>query len=203
MEYLLRVAGPKKIESWIQKQIELCNYFWLQDYADYIRQCKQLEYNLDDKAVIMPQNFSEAHTELSILLQQRDKEKRFETLYKLQENFQKDLLPKLEKKSFSDGNYIIRPARTVEELAQEGAKNHNCVFTNYAEEHLSGKTELFFIRDVNAPDETFYTVEYHNGDVIQCRTLRNQGATNEVQAFVDKWLKYIKQIKSKGKADAA
>lgn len=203
MEYLLSVAGPKKIESWIQKQIELSNYFWIQDYADYIRQCKQLEYNLDDKAVIMPQNFSEAHAELSVLLQQRDNEMRFETLYKLQEKFQKGLLPKLEKKSFSDGNFIIRPARTVEELAQEGARNCNCVFTNYAEKHLSGKTELFFIREVNAPDETFYTVEYHNGNVIQCRTLRNQGATNEVQAFVDKWLKYIKQIKSKGKADAA
>ncbi len=203
MEHLLRVAGPRKIESWIQKQIELNDYFWLRDYADYIRQCKQLEYNLDDKAVVMPQNFSEAHTELSILLQQRDKEKLFKTHYELQKKFQKELLPKLEKKSFSDGKFIIRPARTVEELAQEGARNHNCVFTNYAKKHLKGKTELFFIRKANAPDKTFYTLEYRNGNVIQCRTLRNQGATNEVQAFIDKWLKYIKQNKSKGKADAA
>lgn len=203
MEYLLRVAGPKKIESWIQRQIELSDYFWLRNYADYIRQCKQLGYNLEDKAVIMPQNFSEAHTELSILLQQRDSEKLFKSLYELQEEFQKECLPKLEKMSFSDDEFIIRPARTVKELAQEGAKNHNCVFTNYAGKHLSGKTELFFIRKANAPDETFYTLEYHNGNVIQCRTLRNREMTDEVQAFVNKWKKYIKRKNKSKKKEVA
>lgn len=203
MDYLLRAAGPQKIDTWIKKQNASDYYFSLDDYIDYISECKKLEYNLYDKSILLPQSLVQAHAETSAIIALRKKQKEQEALLKKRADFEKSFLPKLEKMAFSDEKLFIRPARTVEELALEGATNHNCVFSCYADKHLNGKTALFFIRYVDSPDTPFYTLEYNKGIVVQCRTFRNKGMTDEIQSFVDKWLKYIKQIKSKGKADAA
>ena len=85
---------------------------------------------------------------------------------------------------------LIRPARTPEELTAEGKALHHCVGT-YSERYASGETEIWFVRRCEAPEEPYFTLEYRNGHVVQCRTLNNRSYDTEpaVHTFVQEWTK--------------
>ena len=68
------------------------------------------------------------------------------------------------------------------------------------------KTVILFIRKAEEPDTPFYTLEYRNGVVVQCRTSHN--ATYEqdesVKNFVDAWVERVtKKDKERKKAATA
>ena len=89
---------------------------------------------------------------------------------------------------------MIFPCRTHGELIKEGKLLHHCV-AGYAKAHADGTTTIFFIRHIDEPDVPFFTLEWRNGRVSQNRGYGNRARTDEVIAFEEKWLNYIKEIK--------
>ena len=81
----------------------------------------------------------------------------------------------------------------VRVVAVEGNALHHCVGT-YGKKHATGSTAIFFIRRVNRPKESWYTLQLDERtlSVVQNRGLRNCARTPEVQAFEDKWLAWVR-----------
>lgn len=91
---------------------------------------------------------------------------------------------------------MIRLPVNGDEIVAEGKALHHCV-GGYVERMANGKTAILFIRRIDEPDTPFFTLEWLNGKVQQCKTLNNGDYTKnaEVNAFIDKW---VKTVASKG-----
>ncbi|MBQ9794945.1 MAG: PcfJ domain-containing protein, partial [Clostridia bacterium] len=64
---------------------------------------------------------------------------------------------------------------------------------------------ILFVREKSAPKKPFYTLEWRDGRVFQCRTNHNKTYTQDerVKAFVDAWVKHITKKSKKKKESAA
>lgn len=211
IKLLYQFVGFQKLKTYISKQGALCQCGYsyasneqqfFSNYGDYIKQCKQLGYDLNDKNVVMPANLFQSHTELTEILNRQKAEEKAKANEAKLKKFTKRLSKLKEKYTFSDGTFLIRPAESYEDLCAEGTALHHCVYSIYADRYIKGETNILFIRKVSEPDKPFYTLEYHNGLVVQCRTVYNKSATNEVKAFVKKWEQFLKANKNRKKEAA-
>ncbi len=212
IELLYKFMGLDKLKTYVKKQGALCHcrncygtaeYEFFINYGDYIKQCKQLGYDLNDKNVVLPANLFQAHNELTELMNRRKAEEKAKANEAKLKKFEKRL-PKLkEKYTFSDGTFLIHPAESYEDLCAEGTALHHCVYSIYADKYINGKTDILFIRKVSESDKPFYTLEYYRDQVIQCRTIHNAEATEEVKAFIEKWKQFLKANKNRNKKKEA
>lgn len=202
----------QKLIKYVEKQGALyaCQHYYgkiehlfFSDYKDYISQCEQLGYDLTDKNIAVPMNLFQAHQQLTEILNAKKAAEEAEEQRKKLKGFNKRLKKLKDKYCYTDGNLLIRPAEDYEDLQKEGTTLHHCVYSNYSDEHIMGKTTILFIRRVSEPDKPFYTMEYKNGNVVQCRTKYNGGMTDEVKAFIDKWKAFMKSNNKKKKKEAA
>ncbi|MBR1762926.1 MAG: PcfJ domain-containing protein [Eubacterium sp.] len=207
---LLEFLSPGKVMKYVREQGKLChcryNYgsvereFFL-NYKDYRKQCAELDYDLNNKNIVLPENLYTAHAQLTEIINERiarekeikDAKKRAEQK-KLQQKFNKRLKKLKKVFCFSDGVFLIRPAESKEELYKEGAEMHHCV-ASYTNKHLKGETTIFLIRRVSEPDKSYYTLEYKNNSIVQCRAAYNGARTPEINIFLEKWKAYINNNK--------
>ena len=150
------------------------------DYVDYIRQAKQLNLDLADERVLYPRDFKAAHARTTSMIKYRENEALRGAFRIVAKN--------LSRYAWEMDGLIIRPAASQKELIREGAALHHCV-GGYAEQMAKGRTEIFLIRRKEHPRTPYYTLEYRNGGVIQCRTLNNETAEKnpDVAKFVKQW----------------
>lgn len=168
-----------------------------QTYRDYIRDAEQLGLDLTDKAVLFPRDLNAAHQRTIAQLKHKHSEEE-------KRAFQETIRNRAALEWEQDG-LIIRLPHTADEMTAEGAALHHCV-GGYVEDVAKGKTTILFIRDSTEPDKPFYTLEWRDGRVIQCRTEHNRTYTSDkrVEAFVNAWVDHIeKKMKSKKKTAAA
>lgn len=205
LDLMLKFRSFRKCVSYAKKQSLLCgcaysytvnvthNFFMT--YSDYISEGKKLNYDFTSESVVFPQNVSIAHQEQIEFerQQEREEEKR---KYK---NFEKRLKRLQKKYTFSDGKFLIRPAENSDELLIEGNELHHCVYSCYKDRYMEGDTDILFIRNCQEPDKPFYTLEYKNGNIVQCRTYHNKERTPEVANFLDKWKSFLKSNKTNTK----
>lgn len=162
-------------------------------YSDYISLGKKLNYDFKSESVVFPQNVNQAHQE-QIGFQERQKLEEEKKKYK---NFAKRLIRLKKKYTFSNDEFLIRPAENAVELLAEGNELHHCVYSCYRNRYFGGDTDILFIRKCEEPDKPFYTLEYKNGHIVQCRTYFNEERTPEITAFLDEWETFIKSKKIK------
>jgi len=91
---------------------------------------------------------------------------------------------------YSDGMFFIRAPHDAAEILHEGTELVHCV-SRYISDMAEQKTVILFLRVNSEPKEPFYTVEYKNGKVTQCRGYHNTPASSEVNDFLDKWQKSV------------
>lgn len=98
------------------------------------------------------------------------------------------------------GLLLVVPA-SAEDIKAEGAALHHCVGT-YVDRVARGETNIFFIRKEQEPDKPYFTMEWKDNDIVQCRGSRNCGMPPEVKAFTEafkkKMLETIEKDKGKG-----
>lgn len=98
------------------------------------------------------------------------------------------------------GLLLVVPA-SAEDIRAEGAALHHCVGT-YVDRVARGETNIFFIRKEKEPDKPYFTMEWRDNDIVQCRGSRNCGMPPEVKAFTEafkkKMLETIEKDKGKG-----
>lgn len=158
----------------------------LLDWLDYLEDGKKLKYDFANSYVLFPANLKESHR-TTIALLNLEKEKKIK---RKRESIKRMYQAMLETYSYSNKYFFITPPKDAEEIVKEGQQLHHCV-GNYIDRVARGETTILFVRKKDSPEESFYTMEVHNGQLIQCRGKYNQNMTSEVNAFVEAFKKKI------------
>ena len=165
-------------------------------YRDYLKDCIALKMNLDDREVLFPPDLNAAHARtISQVKYKKNEAKR--------ELFSREC-HRLKWMEWEKDGLLIRLPEDAAELIAEGEYLHHCV-AGYADRMADGKTTILLIRRAEAPDVPFYTLEWHNGKVQQCRTIRNADYRDDerVRLFVEEWTQKIARKKKKKAATSA
>lgn len=200
LELLHKYRSYHKIVKYFKQQ-ELETF---RDYNDYLILLDRLNINKNNENTLFPSDFKVAHDSAVQMLQQKEDEERKAKLEEKLSKFNK-LLKKYKKKyTYSSKELIIRPLTSIDEIYNEAQQQNNCVYTNYCEKYLKGKTILLVVRKKAEPDKSYCTVEISlNDELVQCRAKNNVSAPAEVKKFMDDFLDYIhnnKNIKKERKA---
>lgn len=208
LEYTSPVKGIKYLESQrhlIKKEkrrygaFRYGNMHDIQvEWIDYLENADKLGYDLKNSFVLFPAHLPEAHDEMSnqrMALEEKIKEAKYTEIKKIASELNHTY-------GMKSKTFFIRAPRDYKELTQEGQNLHHCVGT-YAMRHATKATTILFIRRIEDPETSFYTLEYQRGNIVQVRGMRNCSTTPEVQAFVNAWEKKIKQNAEKQKLQLA
>lgn len=161
------------------------------DYHDYLQMAAILGYNMDDPYVLYPKDLRQRHDQL--VEEKREREE--ELAKKKDDEKDTDLQKTIQKNGW--GNYemeteelFIRLPKRVREIREEGNNQHHCVAT-YIDRMVSGETCILFIRKKNAPEESYYTVEVREQEVIQVRGKYNKNPGEDVAKFMEMFKRRI------------
>ncbi len=81
-----------------------------------------------------------------------------------------------------NGLVLVVP-QNMDEIKAEGAALHHCV-GSYVDRIAKGETTIFFVRRAESKDKPYFTMEFNNNHIIQCRGLHNCSMPSDVEAFV-------------------
>lgn len=182
------------------------------DWIEYLGWCRELKYDLNNMFIYLPKNFKAVHDRTAKEYQAlQDKKvaaerKRKEREAKKQMEKTKDALAEVleangeNKDAFSlqgKGLILVVP-KSADDIKAEGTALHHCVGT-YVERVAKGETSIFFIRKKEAPDKPYYTMEWKDNQVWQCRGSHNCNMTPEVKAFTKAFESIMLETINKGK----
>lgn len=167
-----------------------------QTWRDYLADCVTLGLDLDDRAVLFPKNLEAAHQGTIRQVEYKKDPARWAAFAKR--------LPGLKKLAWAADGLLIRPPADAGELILEGQALNHCV-GRYVDDMAKGRTVILFIRRAQTPDTPFYTLEWKEGRVVQCRTRNNSPYDRDpaVRAFVARWVERVAKAKEKKGVSAA
>lgn len=194
---LLDYSTPHKIIKYAKKQSNsrYSIHNVLSEWCDYIGQCKELKFDLTNTFVLYPKDLIEKHEEYS-LLADASKLKQFNAKVKEAYTIMNETC------TYSNKEYLIRPAKDVFEIVKEGHKLRHCVgSTQYSQGVANGQRAIFFVRKADQPEIPFYTLDLNlkSFKITQCYGYKNCYMTKEVESFVNRWHKVLTKKKVKGK----
>ncbi len=168
-------------------------------YFDYIDIGERLGYDFRNNFVLFPKNIKEAHDEAVKILAERNQKEELAAAAEKDEGIRK-MEKKIRKKfTFEDDRYIIRPAKTNQEIVEEGQVQHICVGNgSYRKRMEEGRSYILFLRHRNDPDTPFYTVEI----TPDYKIIQRHGRYNkekEEKESVDQFLKKFVEVKGNGR----
>ena len=157
-------------------------------YADYIDMAQQLKWNMKSKFILFPKDVQKAH---DLAVELFNKHKAELLTKKMFEVDTKGIY------SFENDKFVIVVPTGGKDLVNEGDKLHHCV-ASYTDKVINGETMILFVRRKKARNKPFYTMEWQNNRIIQCRGLKNCDMTPEVKKFVTDFETHMKQNIKKG-----
>jgi hypothetical protein len=163
--------------------------FFLRDYLDYLKECRELNLDLSRKENLYPNNFSERHLKNQKLLSQKRNPQ-------LDIKIQKRHLKLARKYEYASQNFQTVVPKDSGDFVIEGGRLDHCV-ARYAERYANEMTDIVFLRKAAEPDTPYYTMEISNGKVVQCRGLRNCAPDAEINTFLEEFRKYCSRKKAK------
>lgn len=147
-------------------------------YEDYLKFAETIGADMKSFKVLTPTNLIEAH-DAAYKSMRATEDARFEQ--GILENYEKHV-----KLSYSDGKYLIRPAKSNVELKKESEALNHCVRT-YAADVSKGHTEIMFVRLSDKPDVPLYTLELKQKVIKQFRADHNAVPPDDAFSFVREW----------------
>ena len=159
-------------------------------YNDYLDQCIQLGYDLNDTAINMPRDFFVMHARMTSLI-------KAEETKELCEAFQKHYEER-SRLEFTYRGLVVRQPNSIQEIADEGSALKHCV-GGYAERHAKGQVTILFLRQVDQPNIPYYTMEIDKtGKIRQCYGYKNNRANNpkppEIKTFEKHYEQYLQEV---------
>ena len=180
---MLAYGSLSRCEQYIEAQLKRgyeqfnnsSNYV-LRDYLDYIKECKQLDLNLEDTAIRWPHDLIRAHANTSAQVEHLKNPKLDTKCAKRAKQLQAEY-------TFEHEGLMIRPAESAGEIIAEGKILGHCV-GGYTDRYADGKTIICFVRRTADPNEPYHTAEFQNdGRLVQCRGFKNQTKAEDKPAI--------------------
>lgn len=167
-------------------------YFFMIQYCDYLKECRELGYNMDRTAITMPKDMFSAHERTMHLCMEIETAAATKKLGKADAK-RRDL----EVVDMELG-LILRLPRTCAEIIEEGAKLDHCV-GGYADRHADGKTTILFLRTIGKPETPYYTMEVRNDlSIAQCHGYQNEWHSTKASVVVEferRYKEYLATVK--------
>ena len=164
-------------------------------YADYLSMREDRGYDLTNTVYQFPHNLNEAHEKMVEEVNKEELDKHLKDVAARFPNIRHSYRKLRNKYYYEDDTYIIRPAKSAEEIVTEGRVLHHCVGgDNYLRKHDRGETYILFLRFKDTPNMQYITVE------IEAKTpniLQWYGAHDKKpdQKNIQKWLNnYIRML---------
>lgn len=152
---------------------------------DYWEMCAAAGRDLADPHVRWPRDLMSAH-EHAVGYQKEVNSKRQAVAFRARRKA-------LSKYIFEADGLVIFPAGSQKDLDKEAVALAHCVWS-YGEKHATGQSAIFFIRRSIERAKPFYTLEFDetNCSVLQNRGHHNCARTQEVSAFENKWISWVR-----------
>ena len=162
---LFQYTSFKKFHKYCKEQLEngkssfvtRSNNTFLRDYLDY--RALNKEFGLPD----YPEDLYEAK---ELLREQQEQKKLKKHLKKVKQRAK-------ELKVLENNNFIVMPPRSVDDFINEGKVLHHCI-AQYVSNYVDKQCDIYFVRQKEAPEEPFITVEIKGGEIAQMRGAYNQ-----------------------------
>lgn len=188
MHKLMRYADAQhEIRIASTKTPEYIRYYsmvnLLADYRDYLRMCKEMQYDVASSFILFPRNLKSAHDHVVEALDVKrtaEQEKAiadsFEEWQRLYQYKGKDLM--------------VIPPHSSKELIDEGTALRHCV-GRYVKRVAQRECVILFVRKVAEPDKSLCTVEVRDGQVVQTRGFDNEDPPAKIKAFIERWKRQV------------
>ena len=198
LEEVLKETSLTSFLNWVRRT-EYDSEHLLTDYRDYLSDLHELSYiknvKEEDKYYLYPKNFKEAHDKLNKEVMEHrnkieaEKRRKIEEAMALRTENAKKIVAEVLSAGNNDisalhsKNLMIRIPASAEEIKEEGINQHNCV-GGYVNRIARGETFVFFIRKIEAPNESFVTVEWRD-EIVQVRAAHNNSAPEEAKTLAE------------------
>lgn len=164
-------------------------------YADYLSMREDRGYDLTNTVYQFPHDLDEAHEKMVEEVNKEKLDKHLKDVAARFPNIRHNYRKLRNKYYYEDETYIIRPAKSAEEIVTEGRVLHHCVGgDNYLGKHNRGETYILFLRFKDTPNMQYVTVEI---DSEVPNILQWYGAHDKKpdQENIQKWLNaYIRML---------
>lgn len=165
-------------------------------YADYLSMRINLGYDLNNTVYQQPQDLEAEHNKMVMETNKEEMDKHLKEVAERYPEIRHVYRGLRNKYLYEDDKYIIRPARSAEEIVMEGRLLHHCVGGNtYLNKHNTGKTYILMLRFKEEPDVPYITVEI---DAKNPRILQWYGDKDKkpdeknMQSWLNTWLMKLK-----------
>lgn len=198
-EDLQKILGYMPLRKFLRYTEGKEKYDFRNYYFDYLRMGERLGYDFGNDFVLFPKDIREAHDEAVNILAEEKREKELAAAAEKDEGIRKMEKKIRQRFTYEDNEYIIRPAKTNQEIVKEGQVQHICVGNGeYREKMEEGKSYILFLRHRDSPDTPFYTVEITpDHEIIQRHGKYNQ--EKEEKESVDRFLEKFVEVKGNGR----
>lgn len=129
-------------------------------YADYLSMRVALGYDLKNTVYQQPRNLEAAHEKMVLESNKKEIDKRLAEVAGKFPMIRKNYRKLRSKYFYEDEKFLIRPARSAEEIVIEGRILHHCVGgDNYLRKHNDGATYILMLRSQEDQETPYITVE--------------------------------------------
>lgn len=175
-------------KSWEQFDKYMQNKISMRDYADYLKMCDELGYDMKNTFIIFPKHFEQAHQNVVNEWNALKNEKEREKAKKRNNEYDVYREKYSEIYSFEEDNLKVVVPNGCDEICAEGQNLRHCVGT-YIDKVCKGLSVILFIRKINELNKSFYTMEVRGNEIIQVHGFGNKDMTEEVRNLVTDFAK--------------
>lgn len=145
-------------------------------YADYLSMRINLGYDLNNTVYQQPHDLEAEHNKMVMETNKEEMDKHLKEVAERYPEIRHVYRGLRNKYLYEDDKYIIRPARSAEEIVMEGRLLHHCVGGNmYLGRHNKGETYILMLRFKTEPDIPYITVEIDAKNPKDIAVVRGQG----------------------------
>lgn len=155
----------------------------LTDYCDYLRMCKELQYDVKNSFVLFPHKLKEAHDSVAKTLRDKHTAEQEKAIADSFDEWQK-------RYQYQSKELMMIPPHSSKELIDEGTALHHCV-GRYVKRVAQRECVILFVRKVAEPDKSLCTVEVRDGQVVQTRGFDNEDPPAKIKAFIERWKRQV------------
>lgn len=166
-------------------------------YTDYLSMRVSLGYDLNNTVYQQPKNLEAAHNKMTAELNKEEADKRLQEVKKKYAGILNSYRKLRNQYFYEDDDYIIRPARSAEEIVMEGRILHHCVGRDeYLRKHNDGQTYILMLRFSKEPEIPYITVEIERDThrIIQWYGSHDRKPDREhMQKWLDDYVGHLKR----------
>lgn len=137
-------------------------------YFDYLSMREQRGYDMGNTVYQRPRDLDSAHKKMVEEIDREKAEKRIQEAEERYPLIRKNYRKLRNRFFYEDDNYLIRPARSAEEIIMEGRTLHHCVGgNNYLRKHNDRESIILMLRHKAKPEMPYITVEIMEEHILQ------------------------------------